>query len=86
MLPSVDTNTSSISLYWTSPPGLNFKYRVEWTSGENPTSMLTANTSAVLLDLIPGTSYRIMITVIVGDNVTGQPYTLFAVTSNLHFR
>lgn len=86
MLHSVDTNTSSISLDWTPPPGLNFKYWVEWNSGENATSMQTVESSAVLLDLIPGTNYTIMITVVVGDNVTGEPDTFSAVTSNLKFR
>lgn len=81
---SVDTNTSSISLYWTSPLGLTLRYRVEWTSGTGP--LWTVDTSAVLLGLIPGSSYTITITVMVGNNVTGEPYTLTAVTSNLLFR
>lgn len=88
MLRSVDTNTSSISLDWTPLPGLNFEYRVEWNSGENARfkRMQTVESSAVLLDLIPGTNYTIMITVVVGDNVTGEPHTFSAVTSNLNFR
>lgn len=86
MLRSVDTNTSSISLDWTPPPGLNFEYRVEWYSGGNASSMLTVESSAVLLDLIPGTNYTIVITVVVGDKVTGEPHTFSAVTSNLKFR
>lgn len=86
MLRSVDTNTSSISLDWNPPPGLNFVYRVGWNSGENAGSMQTVESSAVLLDLIPGTNYTIMITVVVGDDVTGEPHTFSAVTSNLNFR
>lgn len=89
VLRSVDTNTSSISLDWTPPPGLNFEYfeyRVEWNSGENARPIQTVESSAVLLDLIPGTNYTIMITVVVGDNVTGEPHTFSAVTSNLNFR
>lgn len=82
----MDTNTSSISLNWASPPGLELEYRVEWNSGNNPMTTQTVNTSAVLFDLVPGTNYTIMITVVVGDNVTGEPYTLSAVTSNLRFR
>lgn len=85
MLHSVDTNTSSISLKWNSPPGLNLKYRVEWNSSEGPRSVQAGSTSAVLLRLIPGTSYTISITAVVGDNVTGEPHTFSVVTSNLHF-
>lgn len=86
VLHSMDTNTSSISLNWASPPGLEFEYRVVWNSGNNPMSTQTVSTSAVLFGLVPGTNYTIMITVVVGDNVTGEPYTLSAVTSNLRFR
>lgn len=85
VLQSMDINTSSISLTWTSPPGLNFEYRVEWNSSKSFKLLQTVKTSAVLLDLIPGTSYTIMITVVVGDNVTGEAYTISTVTSNLHF-
>lgn len=78
---SVDTSIYSISLNWTAPGSVS-EYRVEWNSGKK----LTSNTSAVLSDLLPGTNYTITITAVVGDNVTGQPYTLSAVTSNRLFR
>lgn len=82
---SVDANTSAIFLNWTSPPGSKLGYKVEWTSGKSQ-SMQRDDTWAVLSDLIPGTSYTITITVVVGDNVTGEPYTLTTATSNLLFR
>lgn len=79
----MDTNISSISLNWTAP-GFVSEYRVEWSSGKKP--ILTGNTFAVLSNLLPGTSYTITITAAVGDNVTGEPYTFSAVTSNGLFR
>lgn len=85
MLHSVDANTSSISLKWNSPPGLDLKYGVEWNSSKDAMSRQTDSTSTVLLGLIPGTSYTIRITAVDGDNLTGEPHTFAVVTSNLPF-
>lgn len=82
---SVKTTTSSIFLTWTSAPGLNLEYRVEWKSSENSMWLQKVNTSALLSDVTPGTNYTITITAVVGDNVTGEPHTFSAVTSNLNF-
>lgn len=77
----MDTSINSISLNWTAPGSVS-EYWVKWNSGEDPISMRTGITSAVLSDLLPGTNYTITITAVVGDNVTGEPYALSAVTSN----
>lgn len=78
---SVETNTSNIYLNWTSPPGQVLKYRVEWNSGKALNSAYTNDSSVVLSDLIPGTTYTIRIISVTGDDVTGQPYIVTSVTS-----
>ncbi|XP_033997468.1 receptor-type tyrosine-protein phosphatase beta isoform X6 [Trematomus bernacchii] len=80
-VPIVSTNTSSISLNWAPPPGEVLLYRVEWDHGGAKTIRDTNNTFAVLSDLIPGTSYNILIFAVAGDNqTTGDPYQLTIVT------
>ncbi|KAK1887148.1 Receptor-type tyrosine-protein phosphatase eta [Dissostichus eleginoides] len=80
-VPIVSTNTSSISLNWTPPPGEVLLYRVEWDHGGVKTIRDTNNLFAVLSDLIPGTSYNILIVAVAGDNqTTGDPYELTIVT------
>ncbi|KAL7403339.1 hypothetical protein ABVT39_027926 [Epinephelus coioides] len=75
------TNTSSISLNWTSPPGEVFMYKVEWHNGGATMSRFTHNTSAVLSDLLAGTRYTITVIAIAGDNHTdGEGYTSTIVT------
>ncbi|XP_049928086.1 receptor-type tyrosine-protein phosphatase eta isoform X2 [Epinephelus moara] len=75
------TNTSSISLNWTSPPGEVFMYKVEWHNGEATMSRFTHSTSAVLSDLLAGTRYTITVIAIAGDNHTdGEGYTSTVVT------
>ncbi|KAM6936903.1 receptor-type tyrosine-protein phosphatase eta-like [Xenentodon cancila] len=72
------TNTTSISLNWTSPPGQVFMYKVVWNEagGSQLLSVFTNKTSSVLSNLIPGTLYNIGITVVAGDNQTeGDSYT-----------
>ncbi|XP_033997475.1 receptor-type tyrosine-protein phosphatase beta isoform X13 [Trematomus bernacchii] len=79
--PTDSTSTSSISLNWTPPPGEVLLYRVEWNHGGAKTIRDTNNTFAVLSDLIPGTSYNILIFAVAGDNqTTGDPYQLTIVT------
>ncbi|XP_068578957.1 receptor-type tyrosine-protein phosphatase eta-like [Cebidichthys violaceus] len=79
--PTVSTNTSSISLNWTSPPGEVFKYRLEWHDGGAPKIICTNKTFAVLSDLIPGTSYTISVNAVAGDDKTeGHRHTLTSVT------
>ncbi|XP_062418960.1 receptor-type tyrosine-protein phosphatase eta isoform X2 [Pungitius pungitius] len=79
--PTVSTNTSSISLQWTSPPGEVFKYRLEWTSNGDMRNVCTHDNFAVLSELIPGTSYTISVIAVAGDNQTeGQAHRLTAVT------
>ncbi|XP_078113681.1 receptor-type tyrosine-protein phosphatase eta-like isoform X1 [Sander vitreus] len=79
--PTVSTNTSSISLNWTSPPGAVFVYRVEWHNGGALMIRYTDTTFAVLLDLIPGTNYTISIVAVAGDNRTkGECSTFISVT------
>ncbi|XP_037623767.1 receptor-type tyrosine-protein phosphatase eta isoform X4 [Sebastes umbrosus] len=79
--PTVSTNTSSISLNWTSPPGEVFKYRVEWHSDGATIKIFTYDTFAVLSDLIPGTSYTISVIAIARDNQTeGNRRTFTSVT------
>ncbi|KAJ4938008.1 hypothetical protein JOQ06_002635, partial [Pogonophryne albipinna] len=80
-VPIVSANTSSISLNWTPPPGEVLLYRVEWDHGGAKTIRDTNNLFAVLSDLIPGTSYNILIVAVAGDNqTTGDPYQLTIVT------
>nr|XP_033491214.1 receptor-type tyrosine-protein phosphatase eta isoform X7 [Epinephelus lanceolatus] len=75
------TNTSSISLNWTSPPGEVFMYKVEWHNGGATMSRFTHSTSAVLSDLLAGTHYTITVIAIAGDNHTdGEGYTSTVVT------
>ncbi|XP_042371460.1 receptor-type tyrosine-protein phosphatase eta-like, partial [Plectropomus leopardus] len=75
------TNTSSIFVNWTSPPGEVFLYRVEWHNNGVLLIIYTNNTFTVLSDLIPGTTYIITITAIAGDNRTkGEGYTFNSVT------
>ncbi|XP_059191053.1 receptor-type tyrosine-protein phosphatase eta isoform X2 [Centropristis striata] len=77
----VSTNTSSISLNWTAPPGEVFRYRVEWHNNGMLMNESTNDTFAVLSHLIPGTSYTITVTAIAGDSQTeGQAKTTTAVT------
>ncbi|KAM8891688.1 receptor-type tyrosine-protein phosphatase beta isoform 1-T1 [Spinachia spinachia] len=78
---TVSTNTSSISLQWTSPPGDVFKYRLEWTSNGDMRTMCTYDNFAVIAELIPGTSYTISVVAVAGDNQTeGRAHQLSAVT------
>ncbi|KAI4825979.1 hypothetical protein KUCAC02_021638, partial [Chaenocephalus aceratus] len=80
-VPIVSANTSSISLNWTPPPGEVLLYRVEWDHGGAKTIRDTNNLFAVLSDLIPGTSYNILIVAVAGDNqTTGDPHQLTIVT------
>lgn len=81
---SVNTRIDSISLNWAAP-GSVAEYWLKWSSGEATSSMRTGTTSAVLSNLLPGTNYTITITAVVGENVTGEPYALSAVTSNRLF-
>lgn len=78
---TVDTNTSSIFLSWTSPSGEVMSYRVKY--GEM--SRHTSAPSAVLSNLIPGTTYTITILAVAGGNITGEPYIFTAVTSKPNF-
>ncbi|XP_031138584.1 receptor-type tyrosine-protein phosphatase eta isoform X2 [Sander lucioperca] len=79
--PTVSTNTSSISVNWTSPPGAVFMYRVEWDNGGALMIRYTDSTFAVLLDLIPGTIYTISIVAVAGNNRTkGECSTFISVT------
>ncbi|XP_068580174.1 receptor-type tyrosine-protein phosphatase eta [Cebidichthys violaceus] len=79
--PTVSTNTSSISLNWTSPLGEVFKYRLEWHDGGAPKIVYTNKTFAVLSDLIPGTSYTISVNAVAGDDKTeGHRHTFTSVT------
>ncbi|XP_010780494.1 receptor-type tyrosine-protein phosphatase eta-like, partial [Notothenia coriiceps] len=79
--PTYTRNTSSISLNWTQPPGEVLLYRVEWDHGGAKTIRDTNNLFAVLSDLIPGTSYNILIIAVAGDNkTTGDPHQLTIVT------
>ena len=81
--PSVSTNTSSISLNWTAPPGEVFKYRLDWHNGGAPMTVYTDSLFAVLSGLIPGTRYTISVIAVAGDNQTkGNPHTFTSVTSN----
>ncbi|XP_039665211.1 receptor-type tyrosine-protein phosphatase eta isoform X4 [Perca fluviatilis] len=78
---TVSTNTSSISLNWTSPPGAVFTYKVKWHNDVAWMSRYTNSTFAVLSDLIPGTNYIISIVAIAGDNHTeGECSTFSSVT------
>ncbi|XP_049429858.1 receptor-type tyrosine-protein phosphatase eta [Epinephelus fuscoguttatus] len=75
------TNTSSISLTWTSPPGEVFMYKVKWHNGGATMSRFTHSTSAVLSDLLAGTRYTITVIAIARDNHTdGEGYTSTVVT------
>nr|XP_040018740.1 receptor-type tyrosine-protein phosphatase eta isoform X2 [Gasterosteus aculeatus aculeatus] len=79
--PTVSTNTSSISLNWTSPPGEVFKFRLEWSSNGDMRNMCTYDNFAVISELIPGTSYTISVIAIAGDNQTeGRAHRITAVT------
>ncbi|XP_073327843.1 uncharacterized protein [Pagrus major] len=80
-VPTVSTTTTSISLNWTKPPGEVFKYKVEWNNGGSQMVKYTDNTSAVLSDLIPGTTYTITVIAVAGDDQTkGDGQTLTSVT------
>ncbi|XP_056272216.1 receptor-type tyrosine-protein phosphatase eta-like, partial [Pseudoliparis swirei] len=79
--PSVSTNTSSISLSWTSPPGEVFKYRLEWHNGGALTTGHTSSTFSVLSGLVSGTKYTISVVAVAGDNQTeGHAHTFLSVT------
>ncbi|XP_039989379.1 receptor-type tyrosine-protein phosphatase eta isoform X2 [Xiphias gladius] len=79
--PNPSQNTSSISLMWASPPGQVFMYRLEWHSGGAVMTLYTADTFAVLSELIPGTNYTVTVTAIAGDNQTeGDPFSFTSVT------
>ncbi|KAM3608811.1 uncharacterized protein V6R79_005192 [Siganus canaliculatus] len=79
--PTRSTNTSSITLNWTLPFGDAVAYKVQVYGGPSPkTETETNEKSAVLRDLIPGTSYTITITALAGDNSRGEPCTFTAVT------
>ncbi|XP_068458580.1 receptor-type tyrosine-protein phosphatase eta-like [Clinocottus analis] len=88
---NVSTNTSSISLNWTSPPGEVFNYRVQWHNGGALMTVYTNSTFAVLSGLIPGSRYTILVIAVAGDNETdGNPHTFTSVTkpgvvSNINF-
>lgn len=71
---------------WASPPGQVFMYRLEWHSGGAVMTLYTADTFAVLSELIPGTNYTVTVTAIAGDNQTeGDPFSFTSVTSKPHF-
>ncbi|XP_034542618.1 tenascin-X-like isoform X4 [Notolabrus celidotus] len=72
---NVSTNSSSISLSWTKPPDVVFKYRIDWHNGGTVKSIDPFFTSAVLSDLIPGTTYTIQIYTLNAANEIGDPYT-----------
>ncbi|XP_028442176.1 receptor-type tyrosine-protein phosphatase eta [Perca flavescens] len=78
---TVSTNTVSISLNWTSPPGAVFTYKVTWHNSVAWMSRYTNSTFAVLSDLIPGTNYIISIVAIAGDNHTEGEYSIFSLVT-----
>lgn len=59
------------------------KYRVELNNGE--LLRITSVPSAVLSDLIPGTTYTITILAVAGGDITGEPYTFTEVTRKPNF-
>ncbi|XP_075325609.1 receptor-type tyrosine-protein phosphatase beta [Odontesthes bonariensis] len=78
---SININTSTIVLNWTSPTGQVFRYKVEWSKAGDSRVLHTNDTSATLLDLIPGTNYTINITAVAGDNKTeGEPHKIQVTT------
>ncbi|KAM9753688.1 receptor-type tyrosine-protein phosphatase eta [Menidia menidia] len=71
------SETSTISINWTSPDGQVLRYKVDWDNN----SSFTDRTSITLFYMFPGTLYTINITAIAGDNKTkGEPYTFEKVT------